>query len=59
MQVAHAALMLHGDITSDNAYVIAKDGSVSRKTTESAALKKVLVISFALGGSYTAVVLGK
>ena len=59
LQVAHAALMLHGDIASDNAFVIAKDGSVSRKVVQSANLKKALVISYALGGSYTAVVLGK
>ncbi len=59
LQVAHAAMMLHGDIDKDNAFVISKDGSVSRKTLESRNLNKVLVISFALGGSYTAVVLGK
>ena len=59
LQVAHAALMIHGDIASDKAYVIAKDGSVSRKTVESASVKKALVVSYALGGSYTAVVLGK
>ncbi|MBQ3966426.1 MAG: beta-ketoacyl-[Treponema sp.] len=59
LQVAHAAMMLHGDIESDNAYIIAKDGSVSRKTVQSSGLKKALVISFALGGSYTAVVLSK
>ena len=58
LQVAHAALMLHGDIESDNAYVFS-NGSVSRKTVESSGLKKALVISYALGGSYTAVVLGK
>jgi 3-oxoacyl-[acyl-carrier-protein] synthase II len=52
-------MMLHGDIDKDNAFVISKDGSVSRKTLESRNLNKVLVISFALGGSYTAVVLGK
>jgi 3-oxoacyl-[acyl-carrier-protein] synthase II len=58
LQVAHASLMLHGDIESDNAYVFS-NGSVSRKTVESSGLKKALVISYALGGSYTAVVLGK
>ncbi len=59
LQAAHAALMLHGDIESDNAYVIASDGSVSRRMTESSSLNKVLVLSFATGGSYTALVLSR
>ena len=59
LQVAHAALMLHGDIAADNAFVIAKDGTVTRRKLDAKSLKNVLVVSFALGGSYTAVVLGK
>ncbi|MDE7392055.1 MAG: hypothetical protein K2M90_06315, partial [Treponemataceae bacterium] len=59
LQVAHAALMLHGDIAADNAFIIAKDGTVTRRNLDAKSLKHVLVVSFALGGSYTAVILGK
>ena len=59
LAAAHAALMLNGDIETDDAYFIAKDGSVEKKRTESKGWKKVLVTSFATGGSYTAVVIGK
>jgi 3-oxoacyl-[acyl-carrier-protein] synthase II len=52
-------LLLSGEIASDNAYFVANDGSVSSKPADSAQLKKVLVLSFAAGGSYSAVVLGK
>ena len=59
MAVAHAALMLDGEIGSDGAYFISKDGKVEKKNVESKNLKKVLVTSFATGGSYSAVVIGK
>ena len=56
---AEAALLLSGELSGDNAYYVAADGSVSSKKAESANLKKILVISFAAGGSYSAVVFGK
>ncbi|MBR5412994.1 MAG: 3-oxoacyl-ACP synthase, partial [Fibrobacter sp.] len=59
LAAAEAALLLCGEMANDNAYYVAADGSVSAKTTESANLKKILVISYATGGSYSAVVFGK
>ena len=59
LAAAEAALLLSGELASDNAYFVANDGSVSSKPADSAQLKKVLVLSFAAGGSYSAVVLGK
>ena len=59
LAAAEAALLLSGDLAKDKAYYIADDGSVSAKEAESAGLKKILVISFAAGGSYSAVVFGK
>ena len=52
-------MLLGGELASDNAYFVAADGSVSSKFAEAANLKKILVISFAAGGSYSAVVFGK
>ena len=59
LAAAEAALLLSGELANDNAYFVAADGSVSAKTAESANLKKILVISFATGGSYSAGVFGK
>ena len=59
LAAAEAALLLSGELANDKAYFVAADGSVSAKTAESANLKKILVISFAAGGSYSAVVFGK
>lgn len=59
LAAAEAALLLNGELAQDNAYFVALDGSVSTKKVESANLQKILVISFAAGGSYSAVVLGK
>ena len=59
LAAAEAALLLNGELASDNAYFVAADGSVASKQADSANLKKILVISFAAGGSYSAVVLGK
>lgn len=58
LQASHAVLMLSGEIDKDDAYVIS-GGKVEKSQIESKNLKKVLVTSFASGGSYTAVVLGK
>jgi len=58
LSCAHAALMLSGDLDKDEAYII--DGnSISRKTVESSSLNKVLILSFASGGSYACVVLSR
>ena len=59
LAAAHAALMLGGELTQDDAYFIGKDGKTEKKSVESKNLRKVLVTSFATGGSYSAVVLGK
>lgn len=59
LAAAEAALLLSSELKSEKAYFIAQDGSVSTKMVESKDLKKILVISFAAGGSYSAVVLGK
>jgi 3-oxoacyl-[acyl-carrier-protein] synthase II len=52
-------MLLSGELESDNAYFVAADGSVSNKAAAAANLKNVLIISFAAGGSYSAVVFGK
>lgn len=57
LAVAHAALMLSGEIKEENAYVI--NENINRITVESNKLNKILVISFASGGNYAAVVLEK
>ncbi|SHH53187.1 3-oxoacyl-[acyl-carrier-protein] synthase II [Fibrobacter sp. UWH9] len=59
LAAAEAALLLSGEMESDKAYFVAKDGSVSRKNVDAAGLKKILVVAFATGGSYSAVVFGK
>ena len=59
LAASEAAMLLGGELASDNAYFVAADGSVSSKFAEAANLKKILVISFAAGGSYSVVVFGK
>ena len=59
LAAAEAALLLSGELAGDNAYFVAADGSVASKKVDAAGLKKMLVISFAAGGSYSAVVFGK
>lgn len=59
LAAAHAALMLHGDIGSDEAVSFSADGRATRTTADGGSLKYALVTSFATGGSYSAVVLGK
>lgn len=58
LAAAEAALLLNGEIPRDDAYFIEKD-SVSKRQVESSGMKKILVISFAAGGSYGALILGK
>lgn len=59
LAASEAAMLLSGELESDNAYFVANDGSVSSKQAAAANLKNVLIISFAAGGSYSAVVFGK
>jgi 3-oxoacyl-[acyl-carrier-protein] synthase II len=59
LAASEAAMLLSGELESDNAYFVAADGSVSNKAAAAANLKNVLIISFAAGGSYSAVVFGK
>jgi 3-oxoacyl-[acyl-carrier-protein] synthase II len=59
LAAAEAALLLSGELDGDDAYFVADDGSVVCKRVESANLKKILVLSYAAGGSYSAVVFGK
>lgn len=59
LAAAEAALLLSGEMESDSAYFMTNDGSVSKKNVAAAGLNKVLVIAFAAGGSYSAVVFGK
>ncbi len=58
LAAAEAALLLSGELPGDNAYFIGKEGAVSKKWVAAEA-KKILIISFAAGGSYSAVVFGK
>ena len=58
LAAAEAALMLGGELAEENAYFVA-NGEVSKKKVATAGFKKILVTSFATGGSYSAVVLGK
>lgn len=58
--VAHGALMLHGDVKSENsAFVICKDGKVTRKPITCDGFRNILVTSYGSGGSYCAMVLTK
>ena len=59
LAASEAAMLLSGDLACDNAYFVAADGSVSSRSADAANLKNVLIISFAAGGSYSAVVFGK
>ena len=59
LAAADAALMLGGELAEENAYFVANDGSVSKKKVATSGFKKILVTSFATGGSYSAVVFGK
>lgn len=56
LAVAHASLMLSGDIKSFKGYNL---DSLKQVEVESKNLENVLVVSYSLGGSFTAVVLSK
>jgi len=56
----HAALMLNGNILSEEcAYIISKDKKATKATVDSSKLKNVLVTAYGAGGSYCAVILTK
>lgn len=59
LSVAHAALTLSGELNKmQKAYYVTKD-TVETKETDTSGYKYVLVTSYAVGGSYCAVVLKK
>lgn len=59
LTVAHAALTLAGDLTGDRkAYFVNKD-SVEKTESDTTAYKYVLATAYAVGGSYSAVILKK
>ena len=55
LSLAHASLMLSGDIKEDYAYTL--DGNIVKVDANS--LKNVLCISYAAGGTYTALIIKK
>ena len=59
LAAAEAALLLSEELEKDFAYFIGNDGTASRKKVDASNFRKVLAISFATGGSYSAVVFGK
>ena len=59
LAVAHAAMMLSGEIDKDDAYIVKSDGSADSCKVESKNLNKVLVTAYGAGGSYAAVVLSR
>ncbi len=59
LAAAEAALLLGSEIQEDFAYVFESDGSATRKKVNAAGFRNILAISFATGGSYSAVVFGK
>ena len=59
LAAAEAALLLSSELKEDFAYFIGNDGSTARKKVETQSFQKILAISFATGGSYSAVVFGK
>ena len=57
--LAHAALLLHGDLAGEPDAYRKAAGGMEKVGVKSAALSRILVVSFAAGGSYAAVVLEK
>ena len=56
LSLAHAALLLSGDLKESNAYNAKTHKEIKVKSND---LNKVLVISYGFGGSYTAIVVEK
>ncbi len=59
LALAHGALLLHGDLTMETDAYFCKDGKQEKVTIPAEKLRRILVVSYAAGGSYTAVVLEK
>ncbi len=59
LAAAEAALLLSSELREDFAYFIGNDGAETRKKVDAQGFQKILAISFATGGSYSAVVFGK
>lgn len=59
LALAHGALLLHGDLTMEADAYFCKDGKQEKVTIPAEKLRRILVVSYAAGGSYTAVVLEK
>lgn len=59
LALSHAALMLHGDITAEKDAYVFVNGKPEQTEVKSANLNKILVVSYAVGGSYTAIVVEK
>lgn len=59
LALSHSALMLHGDIEREkDAYLFVKDKPIKTEVI-SKNINKILVVSYAMGGSYTAIVVEK
>lgn len=59
LSLAHGALLLHGDLDAEpNAYLHTANGATKVRVA-STSLRRLLAVSFAAGGSYTAVVIEK
>ena len=57
MGLAHAALLLHGELAEEaDAYTLA-GGTPRRQTVRADGLRRILAVSYGSGGSYTAVIL--
>lgn len=59
LAAAEAAFMLSGELSENTAYFVNNGGNVSKKKISTSGFKKILITSYATGGSYSAVVFGK
>ncbi len=57
--LAHAALLLHGDLSAEADAYRRVDGKLCKCAVEADGLERILVISYGSGGSYTAVILAR
>lgn len=57
--LAHAALLLHGDLSAEADAYRCVDGKLCKCAVEADGLGRILVISYGSGGSYTAVILAR
>ena len=59
LAMAHGALLLHGDLPACTKAYRRNGAQMERVTVDTGAMKRLLVISYGAGGSYTAVILEK